>query len=109
MSKLIFIKHVPLGQGCKEQDWLPVLDPGHVAPPLDGGGLLHRRDRVCTPLPHVWLQVDQLPHAPQLPAKGKNFVLMILSQNCNQIILLEMKSIFYYHVNKKKFLISQRL
>jgi hypothetical protein len=60
---------LPLGQDCKLQVALSVPAPGHVAPPLEGGGLLHKRDLVCVPGPQVTLQVDQLPQAPQFPAK----------------------------------------
>ena len=42
-------------------------DPGQVAPPLDGAGLLQTRERDCVPPPHVRLQAPKADQAPQFP------------------------------------------
>jgi hypothetical protein len=44
------------------------LDPGHVAPPFEGGGLLQSLLRAWVPPPQVLVQVDQLPQTPQFPS-----------------------------------------
>ena len=41
--------------------------PTQSRPPSAGEGLLHKRVRVLTPLPHGSLQEDQLPQADHLP------------------------------------------
>ena len=46
--------------------------PEQNAPPWDGAGLLHKRDRTLLPLPHVLLQADQAPQEDQFPATRDN-------------------------------------
>jgi hypothetical protein len=41
--------------------------PAHGSPFPDLGGLLHSRERVRVPFPHVVEQDEKLPHWPQLP------------------------------------------
>ena len=55
-----------------------MLCPEQVAPPFEGSGLLQRRVWVRLPPPQGTVHPDQLPHAPQFPAKiNDNFKLAL--------------------------------
>lgn len=48
-------------------DWDWKLEPWHLAPPPDGGGLVQLRMRDCDPPPQVWLQEPQTPQSDHPP------------------------------------------
>jgi hypothetical protein len=57
-----------MGHGCVLQPIVCWSLPVHIAPPLAGAGLLHVRDCVSDPPPHVAEQAELLAHSLQLPS-----------------------------------------
>lgn len=54
--------HVIPGHSLGWQCRVSESGPGHGLPPLAGGGLLHKRLLLCTPLPQLTLQDFQVDH-----------------------------------------------
>lgn len=53
------------------------LSPGQGRPLSDGDGLLHRRERVCSPLPQDAEHVLQGCHGPQLPSTVNQYTELV--------------------------------
>ena len=60
-----------LGQGRLLQACTSTSAPLHLLPPCRGGGLLHVRDRLCVPPPHVTSHCDHSFQSVQLPSTMK--------------------------------------